>query len=182
MRRVIYSVTMSADGYIADRDGNFGWSVPDEELHQFHNDRVREQDAQLLGRRLDETMVYWETALDDPAVDPVARDFAEVWLPLPKVVFSRTLDRVEGNARLAMRSPAEELADLDGTIGVGGADLAGQLMQEDLIDEYHLFVAPAIVGGGTPAFHKREGGVLGLELAETRTFTSRAVYMRLNRR
>ena len=101
MRKVIYSLTTSLDGFIADRDGEIDWSPPDEELHRFHNDQTRELGAHLLGRRLYETMVYWETADRDPSAGPVALDFAQVWQALPKLVFSSTLETVQGNARLA---------------------------------------------------------------------------------
>src|SRR5215212_9324241 len=101
MRSLIYSMTVSLDGFIAGPDGDIGWSAPDRELHRFHNERVRELGAQLCGRRLYETMLYWETAEQQPGIDEVELEFARIWKELPKVVFSTTLDRVEGNWRLA---------------------------------------------------------------------------------
>src|SRR5687767_9826363 len=109
-RKVLYSMSVSLDGFIAGPGGEIDWSGPDEELHRFHNERVRELGAHLMGRRLYETMLYWETVGDD--APDVEREFAEIWLPMPKVVFSRTLERVEGNARLATGGVAEEVAAL----------------------------------------------------------------------
>ena len=146
MANLIYTMSMSLDGYIAGPDGSFDWSVPDEEQHQFHNDQVRELSAHLLGRSLYETMVYWER--EDESREPVGREFAEIWRALPKIVFSTTLQSVEGNTRLATGSVEEELAKLDGDIAVGGAGLAASCI--DLVDELHPFVYPMIVGGGTP--------------------------------
>jgi dihydrofolate reductase len=185
VRKVVYSMGgVSLDGYIAGPDGSFEWSAPDEDLHRFHNERTEELGAHLLGRRLYETMVYWETAEEDPSLPEYAREFARIWKPLPKVVFSKTLEEVEGNARLATDGVAEEVARLreqpGGDIGVGGATLAANLMKLDLIDEYRLFLYPVIVGGGTPLLSPLEQQI-DLELVETRTFGSRVVYVRYRR-
>jgi len=186
MGRLLYSMGgISLDGFVAGPDGDFGWGAPDEELHQFHNDRVRTQGAQLLGRKLYETMVYWETAHEDPDAGPVQLEFAAIWQALPKVVFSSTLTSVVGeNTRLASGSVADEVQALkesiDGDIAVGGPGLAAECAKLDLIDEYVVFVSPVLVGGGTPAFGplpKRHD----LELLETRTFGSRVVYLRYGR-
>src|SRR5262245_18238930 len=120
---VIFSMGVSLDGFIAGPDGDIGWSVPDDELHRFHNDQTRALSAHLCGRRLYEVMLPWERE-QDPSAPAFVREFAEVWQRLPKVVFSRTLARVEGNARLATGELAEELAKLDGEVAVGGAGLA----------------------------------------------------------
>jgi dihydrofolate reductase len=178
MPNVIFSMSSSLDGYIAGPDGDFGWTVPDTELHRFHNERVRGLTAHLLGRRLYETMVYWEG--EDESRGEVEREFAELWRALPKVVFSSTLTTVEGNTRLATGSPAEELAKLDGDIGVGGAGLAASLIEQDLVDEFHVFVNPVIVGGGTP-FLPALDHQIDLELVETRTFGSRTTHARYRR-
>jgi dihydrofolate reductase len=178
MPNVIFSMNPSLDGYIAGPDGDFDWGAPDEELHQFHNDRVRELSAYLLGRRLYETMVYWEG--EDESRGPVEREFAEVWRALPKVVFSTTLTAVEGNARLATGSLAEELAKLDGDVAVGGAGLAASCFEAGLVDEVRVFVNPVIVGGGTPIFPALDHRI-DLELVETRTFGSRVTYARYRR-
>jgi dihydrofolate reductase len=184
MRKLIYSMNPSLDGFIADADGAIDWGAPDEELHQFHNDAVRELGAHLLGRRLYETMVFWETADQDPAADPIIRDFAALWQALPKIVFSKTLSTVQGNTRLATDDLAEEIARLKEQPGqdlaIGGAGLAAGATQLGLIDEYRLFVNPILLGAGTPYFPPLEERV-ALELIETRTFASRVVYLRYRR-
>src|SRR5688572_31448274 len=112
MRKLIYSMTVSLDGFIADPDGEIDWSAPDEELHRFHNDEVRELGAHLCGRRLYETMLYWETADEDPSAPDYTLEFAHIWKRLPKIVFSTTLETVEGKSRLATGDVAEEVARL----------------------------------------------------------------------
>jgi dihydrofolate reductase len=181
MGRVIFSMSASADGYVTDPDGSIGWTVPTDELHLFHNEQVRELGGHLLGRRLYETMLPWET---DPSLSDseIGRDFAEIWKALPKVVFSRTLDRVEGsNVRLAEGDLADELAALrardDRDVAVGGATLAADAARHGLIDEYRPFVVPVVLGGGTP-FFAPSGDRVPLELVETHTFTGGVTYMR----
>ncbi len=179
MRRVIYSMTVSLDGFIADPAGEIDWSAPDEELHQFHNDRVGELAAHFLGRRLYEVMRYWDSDNQDPEWGPVEREFAAIWQPLPKIVFSTTLGSVEGNARLATGGVAEEVAALragDGDLGVGGAGLAAEFIRLGLVDDFQLFVAPVVLGGGTPFFPPLEERI-ALELVDTRTFASRVQYL-----
>src|SRR6476661_2849912 len=182
MRNVIFSMTESLDGYIADRNGAIDWSAPDGELHQFHNDQVRELDAHFLGRRLYETMLYWETVDQDPSAGEIERDFAAIWKALPKIVFSNTLKSVEGNTRLATAGIAEEVARLKEQPGkdlaVGGAGLAAAFMELGLVDDFRLFVSSVILGGGTPYFPPLAERV-GLELVERRTFGgSRVEYLR----
>jgi len=180
MRRVVYSMSVSLDGYVADPNGEIDWSVPDEELHRFHNERVREQGTQLLGRRLYETMLYWETADQNPSAHEVELEFARIWKALPKVVFSRTLEEVEGNYRLVRDGAVEEVKRLkeeEGKdIGVGGAGLAATLIEAGLVDDFHLFVCPVVLGGGTPYFPPLEQRV-ELELVETRNFDAPAFYL-----
>jgi dihydrofolate reductase len=184
MRSVIYSMGVSLDGFIAGPDGDFDWAAPDEELHRFHNEQTRELGAHFCGRRLYETMVSWETADRDPSISDYAREFAGIWQALPKIVFSTTLDRVEGNARLATDGIAEEVAKLKAQPGkdlaVGGAGLAAAFAKLGLIDEYRLFVSPVIVGGGKPFFPALDGRI-DLELVESRTFGSRVAYLRYRR-
>jgi dihydrofolate reductase len=184
MRKVIYSMGLSLDGYISGPDGKFDWSAPDEELHRFHNLQAAELGAHFCGRRLYEVMTYWETVERDPAADDVELEFARIWQALPKVVFSKTLDGVEGNARLVRDGIAAEVARLKEEPGkdlaVGGADLAASFAELGLIDEYRLFVSPVLVGGGKPFFPALEEKT-DLELVETRTFGSRVVYLRYRR-
>jgi dihydrofolate reductase len=155
--------------------------VPSEELHRFHNDRVRELGGHFMGRRLYETMAYWDE--DDPDWRATEHDFAGVWRPLPKVVYSTTLDAVEGNARLASEVDPEEIAAMKREPGkdleVGGATLAATFTAHGLIDEYRMFVCPVVLGAGTPYFAGSEDRV-ALELLETRTF-GEVVYLRYQR-
>ncbi len=183
MRKLIYSMTASLDGYIARPDGTIDWTVPDEELFLFHTQQTQETGVHLCGRRLYETMVYWETAEESPLVAAQAK-FAQIWKALPKVVFSTTLESVVGNTRLAREGLGEEVSRLKEQpgkdIAVGGAGLARACMELDLIDEWQLFVSPVLLGGGTPYFPPLEKGI-DLELIETRTFGSRVVYLRYRR-
>jgi dihydrofolate reductase len=185
MPSVIYSMTVSLDGFIAGRDGEIDWSAPDEELHRFHNERTRELGAHLCGRRLYEEMTYWETAGENPSAPEHVLEFAGIWKGLPKVVFSNTLETVVGNSRLATDGIAEEVARLKREqgedIGVGGAGLAASLIRLDLIDEYQMFLSPVVLGGGTPFFPALDARI-DLELVETRTFGSRVVHLRYRRR
>jgi dihydrofolate reductase len=184
MRNVIYSASVSLDGYIAGPGGEIDWSAPDEELHRFHNERVREVGAQFLGRRLYETMVYWETADENPAATDYALEFARIWQGLPKIVFSKTLQTVEGNTRLATDGVVEEVAKLKEQSGkdlaVGGAGLASTFIELGLVDEFQLFMCPVVLGGGTPYFPAGADRT-DLELVGTRTFGSRVVYLRYRR-
>src|SRR5580698_8745941 len=141
MRSVTYSMGVSLDGYIAGPEGDFGWAEPDEEVFRFVTDEIREVGVHLLGRRLYETMLYWETADQDPSLDDSMLEWAAPWNPLPKVVFSTTLPEVQGNARLASGSLAEEIERLRagpgmGDIAIGGAALAAEAAALSLIDEY----------------------------------------------
>ena len=168
---LIYSMSVSVDGFIAGRDGALGWSVPSDELFRFHTELVGALGGYLLGRRLYETMLVWET---DPSMrdDEAQAAFADIWCALPKVVFSRTLERVEGNARLAEAPLAEEIAAaLDSTdrdVAIGGADLAGQAIGLGLVDELRIFRHPVVVGGGRPLLPPVTE-TIPLELVETRT-------------
>ncbi len=182
MRRVTYSMSVSLDGYIVGPDGRFDWTAPDEEVFRLATDEVRELGAHLLGRRLYETMLYWETADQNPSLDFSTREFAALWKRLPKVVFSTTLSAVEGNARLASGTLSEEVERLraepgEGDIAIGGAALAAEAAASDLIDEYRARVYPVLLGGGIPFFPRRERRV-HLELLESRTLSSHVVYLR----
>ncbi len=182
MRSVTYSMGASLDGYIVGPDGDFAWTAPDEEVFRSHIDEIREVGVHLMGRRLYETMLYWETADQDPSLDDAELDWAALWKPLPKVVFSTTLSAVQGNARLASGGLVEEVERLraepeEGDIAIGGATLAAEAAALGLIDEYRVRVYPVLVGGGIPFFPQRERRV-DLELVETRTFSSGVVYLR----
>ncbi|MDX6287923.1 MAG: hypothetical protein QOG53_3408 [Frankiales bacterium] len=183
MRRVTYSMGVSLDGYIVGPDGDIiPAPPPDEEVWRLVSDEIREVGVHLMGRRLYETMLYWETADHDPPLDDSEIEWAALWKPLPKVVFSTTLSAVQGNARLASGGLAEEIERLraepgEGNIAIGGATLAAEAAALDLIDEYRARVYPVLVGGGIPYFPQRERRV-DLELVETRTFSSRFVYLR----
>ncbi len=180
MPKLIYSMTVSLDGYIAGSDGAIDWSAPDEELFRFHHQQVQELGVHLCGRRLYETMVYWETAEESP-LDAEQAEFAQTWKALPKVVFSTTLQSVVGNTRLASDSVGEEVTRLKEQpgkdIAVSGAGLARACIKLGLIDEYRLFVSPVLLGGGTPYFPALDERVQ-LELVETQTFGSCVVYLR----
>ena len=183
MPSLIYSMSVSVDGFIADRDGAFGWGVPSEEQFRFHTSQTRELGGFLCGRRLYETMVVWDT---DPSLRATELEaaFADVWCALPKVVFSRTLDSVQGNARLATGPLAEEVAAaLDATdkdVAIGGAGLAAEAIYLGLVDELRMFRNPIVVGGGT-AFIPPVTHDIPLTLIEIRTFGSRVIYERYGR-
>lgn len=184
MGRLIYSMSVSADGFIADRGGDFDWSVPSDEQFAFHLREVSEIGCCLLGRRLYETMLPWETdaSLRDSRD---AEAFADGWRAIPKVVFTRTLDRVEGNARLAAASVPDEvaqaLAATDKDVEVGGAGLAAVAIEAGLVDEFRMFRCPIAVGGGTPYWPPVTRAV-ELELVETQVFGGDVVFERYVRR
>ena len=183
MRTVIYSMSVSLDGFIAGPGGDIGFTAPDEEQFRFHIQQTRDIGVELMGRRLYEAMLVWETA--ETWADADGLEFARIWNAIPKVVFSTTLERVEGNARLAGTDVASEVARLreepgEGVISVAGASLASTLIKLNVIDEYRLFVDPVVVGGGTRYFPPLDAAI-ELELLETRTFGSRVVYLRYRR-
>jgi dihydrofolate reductase len=180
MRKLIYSMGVSLDGYIVGPDGKFDWAAPDAELHRFHNQQAREAGMHLYGRRLYEAMRGWAGIGDDAG--PEMAEFARIWKQTPKLVFSTTLDSVEGpETTLAGEDAAtivRRLKEEDGKpLTVGGASLAATLIEAGLVDEYRPFVNPIVVGGGTP-FLPRLDDPIALELTETRTFGSRVVYLR----
>ncbi len=181
MRSVTYSMGVSLDGYIVGPDGTFAWTAPDKDVFRFWIEEIRGVGVHLMGRRLYETMLYWETADQDPSLGADEREWSAPWNPLPKVVFCRTLSAVEGPARLASGGLAEQIERLraepgDGEIAIGGATLADQAATLDLIDEYRVVIHPVLVGGGIPYFARRERRV-NLELVDTRMFGSGVVYL-----
>lgn len=181
-RRVTYTMGVSLDGYISGPDGRFDWTEPDAEVFRFATDQIRELGVHLLGRRLYETMLCWETADEDPSLSASMLEFAALWKALPKVVFSTSLSAVRGNARLASGGLAAEIERLrrdpvGGDIAIGGPALATGAAALGLIDEYRPRVYPVLVGGGVPYFPRSELRA-DLQLLETRTFSSGIVYLR----
>ncbi len=180
MRKVIYSTMVSLDGFTEGPNRNLDWVIVDEELHSFINDQHREIDTFLFGRRMYEVMVYWETADNDPSNPEYVLEFARIWKKIHKIVFSKPLDHVQGNARLSRGNIAEEIANLKAEPGknmsVGGATIAATLRPLGLIDEYQLFVQPVVLGSGTPVFGTSDNKT-NLRLIETRTFGSGVVML-----
>lgn len=180
MARLIYSAIMSLDGYIADADGRFEWAAPDEEVFAFVNELEGPVGTYLFGRRMYETMRYWETAHTLAGQPPVALDFARIWQAADKIVYSTTLQtpdtartRIERDFDPVQVRKLKEAADRD--LAVGGARLAAQAIAAGLVDEYQLFVVPAVVGGGTRALPDQVR--LNLALAEEHRFGSGVVYL-----
>ena len=182
MGKLTYGMNVSVDGYIADTNGDIGWSDPDAELHQYWNDQFRDTAVSLYGRKLYELMsAHWPTADEAPDVSSVQAEFARLWRAMPKVVFSKTLDSVGWNSRLERGDVVEVAtrlkAETNGVIEVAGATLAAPLVRAGLVDEFHVVVTPAAVGGGTPFFPTLDKWIT-LELVENRTFPSGAVLLR----
>jgi dihydrofolate reductase len=179
MAKLIYSAIASLDGYIEDEEGRFDWSMPDEEVHAFVNDLERPIGTYLYGRRLYETMVFWETAseADEPAV---FSDYAAIWRAADKIVYSRTL-QTASSARTRIerefdREAVRRLKQSSGAdISIGGADLAGQAIGAGLIDECHLFLCPVVVGGGKRAL--QDNVRAQLELLDERPFRNGVVHL-----
>jgi dihydrofolate reductase len=184
MRKVIYSMMVSLDGFIEGPNRNLDWHIVDEELHRFVNEQQSAIDTHLYGRRMYEVMAYWETADKDPSSPEYVLEFARIWKKMSKIVFSKTLERVEGNARLVRDNIAAEITKLKAQPGkdlaLGGADIASTFMQFGLIDEYRLFIHPVVLGSGTPMFRALDDKI-NLRLVETRTFGSGVVYLRYQR-
>jgi dihydrofolate reductase len=180
MPKLIYSAITSLDEYVEDDQGGFGWAAPDEEVHAFVNDLERPIGTYLYGRRMYETMVFWETVNTDeePAV---MRDFADLWRAAEKVVYSRTLETVSSaRTRIERELDPDALRTLKETsqtdIAIGGAELAGRAIAMGLVDELQLFLNPILVGGGKPALP--DGIRAQLELLDERRFSSGVVYLR----
>jgi dihydrofolate reductase len=180
MRSVTYSLAMSLDGFVMGPDGGIDWASPDDEVFRFCIDEIRGVGVHLMGRRLYETMLYWETAEQDESLNDAELEWTALWKPLPKVVFSTTLSTVRGEARLASDGLAAEIERLraepgEGDIAIGGAALAAAAAGLGLIDEYRIRVYPVLIGGGTPYFPPDRRSV-ALELIDTRTFDSGVRY------
>ena len=185
MRRLIYSMMVSLDGFVETTNRKIDWAIVDEELHTFANEQAREEGAFLYGRRLYEVMAdYWPTADAKPSAPSFEVEFARIWQAKPKVVFSTTLDRVEWNSRLVRNNIAEEITRLKAQPGkelsVGGATLASAAIRLGLVDEFRPIVHPVVLGGGTPFFPALDNPI-NLRLLETRRFGSGVVYLRYER-
>jgi dihydrofolate reductase len=182
MGKLIYSAIASLDGYIEDEHGKFDWAAPDEEVHAFINDLEGPVGTYLYGRRMYETMVFWETAEDE---NPVIRDFAEIWRAADKIVYSKTLESVSSaRTRIERDFDPEAVRRLKETsqteVSVGGAELAAEAIRAGLVDEYRLFLVPFLVGGGKRALP--DGVRLDLELLDEHRFDSGVVYVRYRQR
>jgi dihydrofolate reductase len=181
VRRVIYVMNPSLDGYVEGPDGKFDWSRPDEEIHRFHNRLADQVGTFLLGRRMYETMRVWQTMDEDSSLPEFVLEFARIWKSKPKIVFSRTLKQVDENYRLVQGDVSTETRRLKeesgGDLAVSGPTLSSALGRSGLIDEYHLVIYPVLVGGGKSYFSPLPSAV-SLRLLESRTFSSGAVYLR----
>ena len=179
MGKLIYSLNVSLDGFVETPDHSLDWAIVDDELHTWFNEQSRAIGASFYGRRMYELMSgYWPTAPSDPDATGTMREFSEIWLRTPKIVFSSTLRSVDWNSRLAAGGVEEELArvrsELDGDLDVGGATLAAEFVRRNLVDEYRLVVHPVVLGAGTPFFPRLDAPI-PLRLVETRTFASGVV-------
>jgi dihydrofolate reductase len=180
MARLIYSAITSLDGYVADADGSFDWAEPDEEVHSFVNDLERPVGTYLYGRRMYETMVPWETTHTLADQPPYIRDFTEIWQAADKLVYSKSLERVS-SARTRIERDFDPEAvrrmkmSAERDMSVGGPHLAAQAIKARLVDEYHLFLTPIVVGGGTPSLpdHAR----VELDMQGERRFGNGFVYL-----
>jgi len=178
MGKLIYSLNVSLDGFVETPDHGLEWATVDDELHSWFNDQTRRLDASLYGRRMYELMAdYWPSGEADPAATGTEREFARIWVQMPKIVFSTSLDHVEHNARLVQGDVGRVLESLrrefGGDLDVGGPNLAGQFVRRGLVDEYRLVVHPVVLGAGTP-FWPELDRPHRLRLVETRSFASGA--------
>jgi dihydrofolate reductase len=180
MARLIYSAITSLDGYVADDDGNFEWAAPDEEVHSFVNDVERRVGTYLYGRGMYDVMVAWETMDTVPDQPPVVQDYAAIWQAADKIVYSKTLETVaSARTRLERAFDPESVRQMKASAGrdisVGGPHLAAQAIEAGLVDEYHLFVTPIVVGGGTQSLP--DNVRVKLELLDERRFGNGVVHL-----
>ena len=178
MGKLIYLLNVSLDGFIETAERSLDWATVDDELHSWFNDEMRALEATLYGRRIWEVMsAHWPTGETDPSATEVEREFARIWNPMPKIVFSTSLDHVEHNARLVHGDVGTVLEDVrrefGGDLGVAGPNLAGQFVRRGLVDEYRMVVHPVVLGAGTP-FWPELDAPLRLRRVETHTFSSGA--------
>jgi len=185
-RKLVYGIMASLDGYIDGPDHKLDWPIIDEEIHRFVNARDRAFGTYLYGRRMYEAMVaYWPTAEDDPANRDYVREYSHLWKEMPKVVFSHSLERAQGGVRLVKSDPVAEVMRLKsqpgGDLCVGGARLAATFIRAGLVDAYHFYIHPVILGGGTPLFPELERAI-PLQLVEMHRFGSGAVFLNYQRK
>jgi dihydrofolate reductase len=178
--RLIYSTIASLDGYVADESGNFDWATPDEEVHAFVNELERPVGTYLYGRRMYETMIFWET-VDTGSEPQVMRDFAEIWRAAEKIVYSQTLDGVGSERTRLVRefdphAVRELVTSASRDVAIGGAEIAARAFREDLVDECQVFLAPVVVGSGKRSLP--DGVFARLELLEQRRFGGGFIYLR----
>jgi dihydrofolate reductase len=176
MGKLIYCLNVSLDGFVETPDHSLDWAIVDDEVHSWFNDQTRALEASLYGRRMYELMAgYWPSAENDPTANDVMLEFARIWKPMPKIVFSTSLEHVEHNSRLVNGDVGTVLEGLrgefDGDLDVGGPNLAGQFVRRGLVDEYQLVIHPVVLGAGTP-FWPQLDGPLRLRPIGTRTFAS----------
>jgi dihydrofolate reductase len=180
LAKLIYSALMSLDGYVADKEGKFDWAAPDEEVHTFVNDLERNMGTHLYGRRMYEVMAFWETAHTLPDEPLLIKDYAEIWQAADKVVYSRSLDAVTtARTRLEREFDPEAVRQMKARAGsdisVGGPHLAAEAIKAGLVDEYHLFVTPILVGGGNRALP--DDIRVKFELVDERRFGNGTVHL-----
>jgi dihydrofolate reductase len=180
MVRLIYTAITSLDGYVADKDGNFDWAAPDDEVHSFVNDLERGAGTYLYGRRMYEVMAFWETAQTLVDQTPAIKDYADIWQAADKIVYSRTLEKVtSARTRIERDFDPEAVRQMKAQakrdITVGGPKLAAHAIKAGLVDEYHLFVTPILVGGGNPALP--DDVRVALELVDERRFDGGVVHL-----
>lgn len=180
MRKIIYAQLVSADGYIEDRDGKIDWTAPGEELHRHFNELEKNTDINFYGRGISEAMDFWLTADQNPDLKEYEREYARLWQDTERIVFSKTLEKVEGKARIEREVDPEEIKKLKKQPGndmaVGGPNLASTFIKLGLIDEYRLYIHPVILGDGKPMFPVNEK--LNLKLVETQTFPNGVVMLK----
>ncbi|MGB7537844.1 MAG: dihydrofolate reductase family protein [Anaerolineales bacterium] len=182
MRKIIFSMSVSVDGFIEDATGDFGWAFPDIELHQHFNDSESTIDTYLYGRRMYELMTaFWPTADQDPSQPAVVLEYARIWKSKKKYVFSRTLTEAGWGFQIIHGDIAETVGGIKAQpgmdISIGGPDLASTFLRFGLIDEIGLYIHPVIVGGGKPMFPELRDKI-SLKLVETRTFGSGVVLLK----
>ena len=185
MADLVYSVMTSLDGYLEDEQGDFSWAAPGADVHQFVNDLTRPVGTFLFGRRMYETMLYWETAPTGPDADAVAVDFTRIWQAADKVVYSRTLEEpFSARTRIEPDFDPARVQDLkagsERDLAVGGAELGAQAIAAGLVDEIQLFLSPIVVGGGKPALPS--GVTMALDLVDERRFDDGTVFLRYRTR